>query len=154
MTQDDSADMVIERVFEAPRELVWKMWTDPEHVAKWWGPRGMNTRVDELDLRVGGNWRYALLMPDGSEMPQRGTFREIVAPERLVMSAAFDHGGESPHEMVITYEFEDLGDKTKMTMTITLASAEERREHEAMGVAEGWNSNFDSLVDYLPALVA
>ena len=110
MTQEDSLDIVIERVFDAPRELVWKLWTEPEHVAQWWGPRGMTTRVDELDLRPGGSWRYVMLAPDGSEYPQSGTFREIVPPETIVTSAAFEGGSYVlPQEVVMTYRFDDLG---------------------------------------------
>ena len=154
MTQGDSVEIVIERMFDAPRDLVWKAWTDPEHVAQWWGPRGMSARVDELDLRPGGTWRYALLGPNGYEMPQSGVFREVVPPELIVTTAEFEVGMDAPQRMVLAYRFEDLGDKTKLTMTITHASADERREHEAMGVVEGWNSNFDSLVDYIPTLVA
>ena len=154
MTEEDSADIVIERVFDAPRELVWKAWTDPEHVARWWGPHGMTTRVNELDLRPGGSWRYVMLGPDGFEMPQRGVFSEVVPPELIATSAEFEVGMDAPHRMTLRYQFDDLGDKTKMTMTITHASADERREHEAMGVVEGWNANFDSLVEYVPALVA
>lgn len=154
MTDDNSLDLSIERMFDAPRELVWQAWTDPRHVALWWGPRGMTTRVDALDLRPGGDWRYVMVAPDGSEYPQQGTFTEIVPPGKIVTSALFDYGAAEPHQMVLKYEFEDLGDKTKMTMTITHATVEMRREHQAMGVIEGWNLNWDSLVDYLPNMVA
>lgn len=155
MTQGDSVEIVIERVFDAPRELIWKLWTDPEHVGQRWGPRGMKTRVDELDLRPpGGNWRYVMVGPDGSEMPQWGTFREIVAPERIVMSAVFETGGDATTEVILAYLFDDLGDKTKVTMRITHPSAEARRQHEQMGVVQGWNANFDSLDDHLARLVA
>ena len=152
MTQGTSTEIVIERVFDAPRELVWKAWTDPEHVAQWWGPRGMTTRVDELDLRPGGNWRYVMLAPNGSEYPQHGTFREVVAPKRIVTSAKFEMGADVHQEVVLTYQFDDLGGKTKITLTHT--SPEVLGQEEAMGIAEGWNSNFDCLVDHLPTLVA
>jgi uncharacterized protein YndB with AHSA1/START domain len=114
----------------------------------------MTTRVDALDLRPGGDWRYVMVAPDGSEYPQQGTFTEIVPPEKIVTSALFDYGAAEPLQMVLKYEFENLGDKTKMTMTITHATVEMRREHQAMGVIEGWNLNWDSLVDYLPNMVA
>ncbi len=152
MTQGDNVEIVIERVFDAPRELVWKMWTDPEHVAQWWGPRGLTTRVDELDLRPGGNWRYVMLGPDGSEYPQNGTFREIVEPELIVTSAEFEVGEDQPHQVVLTYQFDELGDKTKLTMRHEQAAAEGRGEDWQKDVAGGWNSNFDCLVDYLPTL--
>ena len=153
MTQADSVEIVIERVFDAPRELVWKAWTDPEHVAQWWGPHGMKTRVDELDLRVGGDWRYVMLGPDGSEYPQRGTFREIDPPETIVTSAVFEVGSEAPQRQVLTYRFDDLGEKTKLTMRIEHESAELRREQEAFEI-EGWSSNFDCLDEHLAALAS
>ncbi len=152
MTQGSSTEIVIERVFDAPRELVWKAWTDPEHVAKWCGPQGMKTRVDELDFRPGGNWVYVMLAPDGSEYPQRGTFREIVPPEKIVTTAVFEYGEAGSSSVVMTYIFEDMGDKTKMTMT-HVEMGVEYSEEQRMGVIAGWNSNFDSLVDYLPSLL-
>ena len=151
MTQADSTEILIEHVFDAPRELVWKAWTDPEHVAKWWGPQGMTTRVDELDLRPGGRWRYVMMAPDGSEYPQKGVFREIVPPETIVTSAEFEVGAEGPHKVILTYRFDDLGDKTKLTMRSGMYLP--MSEQEQMGVIEGWNSNFDSLDDYLATLV-
>ncbi len=152
MTQGGKTEIVIERIFDAPRDLVWKVWTDPEHVAKWWGPQGMTTRVDELDFQVGGNWVYVMVGPDGGEYPQRGTFTEIVPPEKIVTSAEFEHGGPEPSRVTMTYTFEDMGDKTKMTMT-HLEMGVEYTEEMRMGVMGGWNSNFDSLVDYLPSLL-
>ena len=154
MTQEDSVEMVIERVFDAPREMVWKAWTDPEHVAQWWGPNGMTTRVDELDLRPGGSWRYVMLAPNGTEYPQSGIFREVVAPETIVTSAEFKVGVALPQEVVLTYRFDDLGNKTKLTMRVAHSSAEERRQAEDMGAAGGWSSNFDSLDEHLSTLVS
>ena len=151
MTQANSTEIVIERVFDAPRELVWKAWTDPEHVAQWWGPHGMKTRVDELDLRVGGSWRYVMVAPDGSEYPQEGVFREIVPPETIVTSAEFKVGADDSHKVVLTYRFDDFGDKTKLTMHSGMFLPMSKEEQ--MGVIEGWNSNFDSLDAYLATLV-
>ena len=154
MTQGDSVELVIERVFDAPREMVWRAWTEPEHIVQWWGPRGCTTRVEEFDFRPGGAWRYVMLTPDGSEMPQSGVFREIVARETIVTSAEFGVGADLTQEVVLTWRFEDLEEKTKLAMRITHPSAEIRRQHEEMGVLMGWNSNFDSLDDYIPALAA
>ncbi|MDA1215832.1 MAG: SRPBCC domain-containing protein [Chloroflexi bacterium] len=150
MAQEASGEIVIERVFDAPRELVWKAWTDPEHVAQWWGPQGMTTRVDELDLRPGGNWRYVMLHPNGSEYPQKGTFREIVAPEKIVTSAEFEVTGDHTQHVIMMYQFDELGDKTKFTMRHEQITPMDPSYKE--GVAGGWNSNFDCLVDYLPTL--
>ncbi len=102
MTQSDSVEIVIERVFDALREMVWRAWTEPEHIVQWWGPRGCTTRDEEFDFRPGGAWHYVMLIPDGSEMPPRGVFREIVARETIVTSAEFGVGDGLTHEVVLT----------------------------------------------------
>ncbi|MEH2450814.1 SRPBCC domain-containing protein [Nostoc sp.] len=148
-------EIVITRVFNAPRELVFKASTDPKHVVQWWGPKGFTTRVTELDLRPGGKWRYVMIGPDGTEYPAKGVFREIVPLERIVTSDEFDEGFEKvmnvdlPRGMVTTAVFEDLGTNTKLTLRIMHESTEDRRKHEEMGVIEGWNSSFDCLNELL-----
>lgn len=148
-------EIVITRVFNAPRELVFKVWTDPQHIAQWWGPKGFTTRVTELDLRPGGKWRYVMIGPDGKEYPVKGVFREIVPLERIVTSDEFDEGFEKvinidlPRGMVVTAVFEDLDSKTKLTLQIMHESVEDRRKHEEMGVIEGWNSTLDCLDEHL-----
>ncbi|MFN6568511.1 hypothetical protein A6770_00420 [Nostoc minutum NIES-26] len=148
-------EIVITRVFNAPRELVYKAWTDPKHVAQWWGPKGFTTRVTQLDLRPGGKWRYIMIGPDGTEYPVKGVFREIVPFERIVTSDEFDEGFEKvvnadlPRGIVMTAVFEDLNGNTKLTLQIMHESVEERRKHEQMGVIAGWNSSFDCLDEFL-----
>ncbi|MEM9818054.1 MAG: SRPBCC family protein [Cyanobacteria bacterium P01_D01_bin.6] len=157
MTQDkidpSELEIVITRVFNAPRELVFQAWTEPDHIAQWWGPKGFTTRVTELDLRPGGTWRYVMTSPEGKEYPVKGVFREIIPPERLVTTDRFDgvyeQGTDLPQEMVTTAAFEDLGNQTKLILTTTHPSVEERRKHEEMGAIGGWNSSFDRLQDYL-----
>ena len=148
-------EIIVERIFDAPRPLVWSCcWTEAERVSEWWGPQGMPTRVEELDLRPGGHWRYVLVAPGGSEFVMEGTFSQIVEPELIVTTAAIDEGegdGE-PSEVVLTYAFDDLGGKTKLTLTIEYETAEDRDRHVEMGVVLGWNSNFDCLDDYLPSV--
>jgi uncharacterized protein YndB with AHSA1/START domain len=92
-TQGDR-ELVITRVFDAPRELVWKAWTDPKHIAQWWGPKGFTTRVEQMDFRPGGIWRYVMCSPDGTEYPVNGVFREVVPSERIVATDEFDEGFE------------------------------------------------------------
>ncbi|MEP0746923.1 MULTISPECIES: SRPBCC domain-containing protein [unclassified Coleofasciculus] len=148
-------EIVITRVFNAPRELVFKAWTDPEHVAQWWGPKGFTTKVTELDLCPGGKSRYVMIGPDGTEYPGKGVFREVVPLERIVTTDEFDEGFETvvnadlPKGMVMTVLFEDLDGKTKLTLCIVHESAEDRRKHEEMGVIGGWNSSFDCLDEFL-----
>jgi len=153
MANDGGLNIVIERVFDAPRDLIWKVWTESEHVAAWWGPHGMKTRVDELDFRVGGAWRYVMVSPDGGEYPQRGEFQEIVPPELIVTSAIFEYGGSMPAQhAVLTYRFEDLGAQTKMTMTHASTDGMEYNEEMVQGITYGWNLNWDALVEYLPSI--
>lgn len=82
-TQSDR-EIVITRIFNAPRQLVYEVWTNPERIAQWWGPEGFTTRVTELDLRPGGRSRYVMVDPDGTEYPAKGVFREIIPFERIV----------------------------------------------------------------------
>jgi uncharacterized protein YndB with AHSA1/START domain len=89
-------EVVITRVFDAPRGLVFKAWTDPKHMAQWWGPRGFTNPICELDARVGGAWRIVMRSPAGIEYPCGGVYREIVEPERLVFTnIATDNDGKS-----------------------------------------------------------
>ncbi len=155
----DTADreIVITRVLNAPRELVWKAWTDPKHLEQWWGPKGFTTAVTEMNLRPGGGWRYVMRGPDGAEYPCKGIFREITVPERIVTSDEFDEGhvavgsGDLPSGMVVTAIFREQGDKTKLTLRIMHQSMEDRKKHEQMGVIAGWNSSFDCLDEHLAA---
>lgn len=151
-------EIVITRIFNAPRDLVFKAWTEPKHIEQWWGPKGFTTRVTAMDLRPGGQWRYVMIGPDGTEYPAIGVFSEIVPSERIVATDEFDEGFEKvtnidlPQEMVTTAVFEDLDGKTKLTIQIVHKSAEDRRKHEEMGVVGGWNSSFDCLDEYLATL--
>jgi len=159
---DSDCALVIERIFDAPRGLVWRAFTTPEHVARWWGPRGFTTRVEELDLSPGGRTLYVMVGPDGTEYPASGVFLEIEPPRRIVSTDEFGDGYEAAHPdlpqgMVITYLFDEVGDggeKTRLTLRITHPTAEDRRKHEEMGVVAGWGSSFDCLDDHLAALAA
>jgi uncharacterized protein YndB with AHSA1/START domain len=154
-------ELVITRVFNAPRELVFKVWTEPKHIEQWWGPKGFTTRVEQMDFRPGGTWRYVMCGPDGTEYPVNGVFKEVVTPERIVASDEFDEGFEQvvkvdlPSGAIVTTAiFEDLDDKTRLTLRIMHSTAEDRRKHEEMGVIGGWNSSFDCLDEFLAKMVA
>src|SRR4051794_29231769 len=77
-------EIVFSRVFDAPRELVWKAWTEPHHVTKWWGPNGFTTTIHEMDVRTGGTWHHTMHGPDGTDYPNKSIFVEVVKPERIV----------------------------------------------------------------------
>jgi uncharacterized protein YndB with AHSA1/START domain len=144
--------IVIERELDAPRELVWKVWTDPDEIAKWWGPEGFTTPREkiEYDLRPGGVARLTMVGPDGEEYPNNGTFRIVEPPERLAFGEEnIEHpmldSGETTVELV------DLGgDRTRVVVTSRLVCAEELVE---MANA-GWNSQFDKLEALLRARAA
>src|SRR5580658_8604718 len=120
----DSRSMIGVREFDAPRELVFSAFTDPKHLAQWWGPNGFTTTTSAFDMRPGGVWRFVMHGPDGRDYQNRITYEEIVRPERLV----YRHGGEDvePVQFRVTVTFEDLGGKTRLTMRGQFPSAAER----------------------------
>jgi uncharacterized protein YndB with AHSA1/START domain len=124
-TKQDPRSIVAVRVFDAPRDLVFAVWTDPMHLAQWWGPNGFTTTTHAIDVRPGGIWRFAMHGPDGRDYQNRITYEEIVKPERLV----YRHGGGEDVEPVrfqVTVTFEDIGGKTRLTMRMLFPSGEER----------------------------
>lgn len=152
-------ELVIVREFAAPRELVWRVWTEPAHVAQWFGPRGFSTTVRESDLRAGGKWRYVMKGPDGSAFPFGGLNKEVVPFEKIVSTDEFEcefeakmPAGELPKGMVVTVLFEDAGpQRTRVTIRVLHPTPEDKKKHEAMGVEAGWNSSFECMDDYLAA---
>jgi uncharacterized protein YndB with AHSA1/START domain len=113
------------REFDAPRELVFSAFTDPTHLARWWGPNGFTTTTSSFDLRPGGVWRFVMHGPDGRDYQNRITFEEVVRPERLV----YRHGGGDevePVQLRQTITFEDLGGRTRITWRGDFPSAAER----------------------------
>ena len=143
-------ELVITRVLDAPRELVFKAWTDARLARNWWGPRDYPAIEFEMDARPGGVWRGRLRSVEtGQELPLGGVFREVVAPERLVFTFAWEEEGERGLENVVTVTFaEEASGKTRMTFRqIPFQSVEERDGHRG-----GWNSSFDRLADYVTQL--
>jgi len=147
--------LIIQRVFDAPRDLVWQVFTESNHIAKWWGPRGFNTRVELNDFRVGGRSRYVMVAPNGDEYPVEGTYMEIDKPHRIVSTDEFGEGyeGDTIEGMLMSLTFEELDSKmTRLTLCVTHPSAEDRKKHIEMGVVPGWNSSFDCLDELLETL--
>lgn len=142
-------ELVIMRVFNAPRDLVWKAWTDPKQTVLWWGPKHCPATLVEMDLRPGGHWRGQLRFPDdGKMLSHKGVFREVVAPERLVFTFSWDEEGERGLETLVSVTFADQGEKTLMTFRqIPFQSAEERDGHRG-----GWSSAFDRFDEQLAQL--
>jgi uncharacterized protein YndB with AHSA1/START domain len=148
--QPAERELVITRVFDAPRELVWKAWTEPERMARWWGPRGFNTPVCELDVRPGGAIRIVMRGPDGAEHPMTGVFREIVKPERLVFfSAALDEEGKPLFEGTNTVTFSEQGGKTTLTMVARVIKSTPKAARNLDGMEIGWTQSLERLTEYL-----
>lgn len=139
--------LLITRVFDAPRELVFRAWTDPAHARHWWGPVNYPAAYMEMDVRIGGAWRICLrgAEPNGRELWQGGVFREILAPERLVFTFAWEEEGERGLETLVTVLFAEENGRTRMTFRQEpFQSVEERDGHRW-----GWNSAYDRLEAHL-----
>jgi len=138
--------LVIKRTFDAPRDLVWQVWSDPDQAKNWWGPNGFTLPFVEMDQRPGGKWRARMVSPDGKDFWQHGVYREIVPPEKTMYTFIWD--SEPQHEMLITVLFAARGNKTEMTFKQEgFKSAGEKAGHE-----DGWNQTFDRMNDYLKTL--
>ena len=162
--RSNRTDFVISRVLDAPRELVWKCFTDPEHMKQWWGPKGVKVVKSEMDLRPGGTYHYGMQTPDGSVMWGKQVYREIVPPERIVFINSFsdENGGLTRHPMAPTWPMEMLsvftfeeqpGGKTKFTVRWSPynATEEERKTFDAghASMTQGWSGTMDQLEAYL-----
>ena len=143
-----SRTLTIVRTFDAPRELIFKVWSQPEHVVRWWGPKGYTTPDCRMDLRPGGEYRTVIRSPEGKEHVMRGSYREVVPPERLVMSFAWEDGeGRAGHETLVDVAFEDVDGRTRLTFKHgTFETVEARDSH-----LRGWTAFMESLADYLAA---
>jgi uncharacterized protein YndB with AHSA1/START domain len=142
-------ELTITRVFDAPRRLVFKLWTDPKHLARWFGPRDYPATSVAMDVRPGGRWRHCLRSPDtGNELWLGGVYREITPPERLVFSFAWEEEGERGLETLVTVTFTEQDGKT----TMIFRQAPFQSDQERDGHSYGWNSTFDRLADHLAEL--
>jgi len=140
-------EMVVTRLLDAPRETVWKLWTDPAHIAEWWGPRDFTTTIHEMDVRPGGAWRHTMHGPDGADYPNSAVFLEVREPEGI----AFLHGdpGEPDH-FLTTVDFAAEGGKTGVTIRALFPSTADReRAIREYGAADGLEENMDKLAEYV-----
>jgi uncharacterized protein YndB with AHSA1/START domain len=156
-------EFVITRVFDAPRERVWKAWTEAERLKQWWGPQGFKVHTCKVDLRPGGVFLYGMTAPDGSGMWGRFTYREIAAPQKLVFIVSFSDpkGGVTRHpwsadwplEILSTVTFEARGGKTKVTVQWVPHNATELErktfEDGRDSMKQGWTGTFDQFAAYL-----
>lgn len=139
-------ELVITRVFDAPRNLVFQAWTDPQRLQRWWGPAKFTNPVCELDLRPGGAIRIHMRAPDGVIYPMAGVFQEIVEPERLVFtSAALDDKGSPIFEILNTVTFAEHSGKTKLTLQARVVMRTAEAARYLPGMEQGWNMSLDRL---------
>jgi uncharacterized protein YndB with AHSA1/START domain len=146
-TNSKPNEIQITRVYDAPVEAVWDAWTDPDQVAQWWGPRGFTLTTHSKDLRPGGHWTYTMHGPDGTDYPNKTVYHEVEECSKLV----YDHGGndDRPPLFRVTVLFSETAGKTRMDMTMALATAEEAaRTREFIKKANG-NSTWDRLAEHL-----
>ena len=143
--------VVITRVFDAPRSLVFKAWTDPAHLAQWWGPKGFTNPVCEVDLRLGGTLRIVMRAPDGAEHPMTGVFREITPPERLVFTnLATDREGKILLEgLTIVTLAEHGAGQTKLTLESRAIARVDFASRMLEGMEIGWTQSIDRLGDHV-----
>jgi uncharacterized protein YndB with AHSA1/START domain len=148
-------EVVLTRVFDAPRALVFKAWTDPLQLANWWGPKGFTNPVCELDVRPSGGIRIDMTGPDGAVYPMKGVFHEVVEPERLVFtSTAFeDEQGRPRLEVLNTVTFAEHGGQTKLTLRAVVVKSTPELAAALAGMEEGWGQSLERLAELTMRMV-
>ena len=141
--------VALSRVFDAPREVVYQVYTDPKLVPQWWGPRGLTTTVDRMDVRPGGTWRYVQRDENG-EYAFNGEYREVTPPERLVYT--FEYEGMPGHIILETVLFEDLGERTRVTAIDNFESLEDLRGMVESGMEQGATESYDRFAELLQVI--
>ncbi len=142
------ASVTLTRIFDAPRALVWKAWTDPKMMAQWFGPRGFSNPVCELDVRVGGSLRVVMRGPDGTDYPMKGEFLEITPPERLVFTnIATDTDGKHLLEGETTVILSESNGKTTLTLQTHAVGLAPIAPQMLAGMEAGWNQSIDKLAE-------
>ena len=147
MTTKDDRDLVLDRLLDAPRGNIWRCWTEPELITRWFAPAPWTTPRAEVDLRPGGASRVVMASPDGEEFPSNGIYLEVVPNEKLVFTDAYA-GGWKPSEkpfFTAVIELSDEGGKTRYVATARHWTMEDKEAHEKMGFLEGWNLCADQL---------
>jgi uncharacterized protein YndB with AHSA1/START domain len=159
-TETKEQELIITRILDASRDLLWKAWTEPERIKLWWGPKAFTAPVFKIDLRVGGETFSCMRSPEGKDYCGKGTYREIVPRERLVITDSFaDEKGnivsasyygmspDFPRELLITVKFENYDGKTKMTLRHSGIRGIPDADFKDM--KKGWEESFDKLAGYL-----
>jgi len=144
--KEKEKELVLTRVFNAPRERVWKAWTETRQLAQWWGPAGFTNPLCEADVRPGGVLRIDMRGPDGTVYPMTGVYREVVAPERLVFTvSALDEKGRPIFEVLNTVTFAKQDGKTRLTVRAQVVKKTAGADAYLKGMEEGWSQSFERL---------
>jgi uncharacterized protein YndB with AHSA1/START domain len=149
-TSTADREIIITRTFDAPRELVWEAWTNPEHVAQWWGPDGFTTTIEVMDVRVGGVWKHVMHGPDGTDYPNKSRFTAVIKPERIEFSHGGGRKGDPAAQFDATWTFEALGARTRVTIYMLFPTPADRdRVVNVYGAIEGGKQTLARLADHL-----
>jgi uncharacterized protein YndB with AHSA1/START domain len=141
-----TAELAITRVLDAPRALVFEAWTEPERIVQWFGPGGFTVASCEMNVRPGGAFRIRMRSPQGTDHSVQGVYRDVVAPERLVFSWAWENAeGKLGHETLVTLTFAEQGERTKLTLHHALFESDTARDQHQ----SGWTSSLECLAEYL-----
>jgi uncharacterized protein YndB with AHSA1/START domain len=141
--------LTLKKTFNAPRQTVWEAWTNPEHIVQWWAPKGMKITVLCHEFKVGGEWKYSMPMPDGSEFVSEGVYAEIIVPEKIITSANFRPMTEG---VTIHVLFEEKEGKTYFTFSVIHPTEEYCRQQEKMGFYNGWGSALERFKEILEVM--
>jgi len=145
-------EITIRRILGAPRDLVFNAWTDPGHVARWWGPGGFTSTVLAWEMRPGGSLRIDMHGPNGVTYPMDGNVREVSPPERLVfLVGALDAGGKPLFEVLTTASFEQLGGRTRLTLNARVVRKGPGADQHLGGMEVGWTQSLERLAAYVGA---
>jgi uncharacterized protein YndB with AHSA1/START domain len=145
----EGGDLYYQRTFDAPREAVWKAFTDPAIVPLWWGPHGTTTRIEEMDVRPGGKWRYVSSAPDRDDVAFYGEYLGIDPPQEIRWTFMFDVDGVGPHGGPETHRFKEVDGKTRVTSIGHMGSEEVIEGALATGMSKGAIETWDRLAEYL-----
>jgi uncharacterized protein YndB with AHSA1/START domain len=142
-------DMTIVRVFDAPRELVWNAWTDPQRLVQWFGPKEFSNPFCELEVRAGGAFRITMQGPDGTQYPMEAVYDDVVAPERLAWTSDVEHDGNVSFQLRQVATFAERDGKTEMRLEAFIVRATPESDEALGGMEQGWTQSFDKLDDLL-----
>jgi uncharacterized protein YndB with AHSA1/START domain len=152
MVSTEGRELVVTRVFDAPRKMVWDAWTDPKQLVFWYGPNGFTTTIEVMDVRVGGLWRQVMHGPDGTDYPNESVFTEVTPYERLGLTLSGGKTGAPTIQMERVVTFEDEAGGTRVTIRMVYPSVEAREKNvREYHVIEGGKQTMERLAEHLSA---